>query len=76
LRGFGLSYLKDWAPPDRDPHVVINLLVLLGKLVGKLFKKGLIREGSRVAIKTCLYAQGVFNDLFIVSFLFLLFFGI
>ena len=52
----------------------MDLLVLLGELVGKLLKKGLVWEGSRVAIKACLHAQGVITDLLIVPFL-LLFVG-
>jgi len=74
LRGIGLTHLKDWTTTDRDPQVVMDLLVLLGELVGKLLKKGLIWEGSRVAITACLQAQGVLNDLLFMPFL-LFFFG-
>jgi hypothetical protein len=74
LRGICLTHLEDWATTDRDPQVVMDLLVLLGELVRKLLKKGLVWKGSRVAITACLQAQGVLNDLFIMSFL-LFFFG-
>jgi hypothetical protein len=71
LRGIGLTHLEDWATTDRDPQVVMDLLVLLSELVGKLLKKGLVWEGSRVAIKACLHAKGVITDLLIVPFLLL-----
>jgi hypothetical protein len=74
LRGIGLTHLEDWATTDRDPQVVMDLLVLLSELVGKLLKKGLVWEGSRVAITACLQAQGVLYDLLIMPFL-LVFFG-
>jgi hypothetical protein len=71
LWGFGLTHLEDSATTDRDSQVVMDLLVLLGELVGKLLKKGLVWEGSRVAIKACLHAQRVVTDLLIVPFLLL-----
>jgi hypothetical protein len=74
LRGIGLTHLEDWATTDRDPQVVMDLLVLLSELVGKLLKKGLVWEGSRVAITACLQAQGVLYDLFFMPIL-LFFFG-
>jgi hypothetical protein len=64
--------LKDcWASStNRDPQVVMKVLLFLSKLIRKLFKKRFIRERSRVAIKPSFHAQSMISSLLVIVFIF------